>query len=111
MSVHSSPLRLAAFWFAWSSFLPARRSRAVIIDAVVVLTQHRQIRRLGMPTVFVGVDVVDLAPVGRDVAVRPGADEILGHSQGSQLVGCEAGFIKIDRASGGMEQTDVKLFA
>lgn len=63
-----------------------------------------------MAAVLVRLDVVDLAPVSRDVAVRPGADEILRHGQDAQLVGSEAGFIKIYRAFGRMEQTDVKLF-
>ena len=55
-------------------------ARAVIvIDTVVVLTQHREIRWFRMPAMFVSVDVVDLAPIGRHIAVRPGADEILCH--------------------------------
>ena len=64
------------------SFL-ARTIGVVVVDAVVVLTQHGQIRRLRMPAVFVGVDVVDLASIGRHVAVWPRAHEILGHGQGS----------------------------
>ncbi len=55
-------------------------ARAVIvIDTVVVLTQHRQVRGFCMSAVFVCVDVVDLASIGRHIAVRPGADEILCH--------------------------------
>ena len=62
------------------SSLSARRSQAVIVvDAVVVLAQHREIRRLGMPAVFVGVDVVDLASVGRHIAVRPRTDKVFRH--------------------------------
>src|SRR5690625_1992938 len=67
-------------------FLSARRSWAVVVDAVVVLTQHRQIRWLGMSAVFVRVDVVDLASIGRDVAVWPRAHEVFRHGQGSQLL-------------------------
>ena len=51
----------------------------IIIDAVVVLAQHRQVRRFRVPAVVVGINVVDLAPIGRHVAVRPRADEVLGH--------------------------------
>ena len=58
----------------------------VIIHTVVVLTQHRQIRGFGVSTVFVCVDVVDLASIGWDGAVRPRAHEILGHGQGAQLL-------------------------
>ena len=57
----------AATRFSSSWFLSARRSWAVVIDTVVVLTQHRQIRRLRMPAVFVGVDVVNLASIGRHI--------------------------------------------
>ena len=56
-------------------------ARTIVVDAVVVLTQHRQIRRLGVPAVLMGIDMVHLAPIGEHIAVRPGADEILCHSQ------------------------------
>ena len=79
VSSHPAAFRLSAFSFPWSSFLLARRSRAVVVYAVVILTQHRQIRRFRVPTVFVGIDVVDLAPIGRHIAVGPWADEILDH--------------------------------
>src|SRR5699024_11881756 len=60
---------------AWSfPFLPRT---IVVVDAVVVLTQHRQVRGFGVSAVFVSVDVVHLASIGWDVAVWPGADEIL----------------------------------
>ena len=62
---------------AWSFSFLARA--VIVIDAVVILAQHRQIRGFCMPAVFVGVDVVDLASIGRHIAVRPGADEILCH--------------------------------
>ena len=61
----------------WAFSLLARA--VIIIDAVVVLAQHRQVRGFGVPAVFVCVDVVDLASIGWYVAVRPGAHEILGH--------------------------------
>ncbi len=67
------------------SFL-ARTIGVVVVDAVVVLTQHRQIRRLRMPAVFVSVDVVNLASIGWHIAVRPRTHEILGHGQGAQLL-------------------------
>ena len=58
----------------------------IIIDAVVVLAQHRQVRRFRVSAVFVGVDVVDLASIGRNIAVWPGAHEVLGHSQSAKFV-------------------------
>ena len=48
----------------------------VVVDAVVITAQHGQIRRCGVPTGFVGVDVVHLAPIGGYVAVWPGANEV-----------------------------------
>src|SRR5699024_2227019 len=51
----------------------------VIIHTVVVLTQHRQIRRRRMPVALAGVDVANLASVSRNTAVRPRTHEILGH--------------------------------
>ena len=66
------------------SFLAAGLCWAVIIiHTVVVLAQHRQVRGFGVSAVFVSVDVVDLASIGRHVAVWPRAHEILGHGQGS----------------------------
>ena len=62
-----------------------------------------------MPAVFVSVDVVNLAPIGWYVAVWPGAHEVLCHGEGAELVGCEACFVKVDRAGGGVEETDVEL--
>src|SRR5690625_2555561 len=76
----------AATRFSSSWFLSARRSWAVVIDAVMVFTQHRQIRRFCMSTVLVRVDMVNLAPIGRHIAVRPRTDQILCHCQGAQLV-------------------------
>ena len=61
----------------WAFSLLARA--VIIIDAVVVLAQHRQVRRCRVPAVVVGIYVVDLAPIGRHIAVRPRADEVLGH--------------------------------
>ena len=75
-AVASHPAALG-FTRTWSFSLLART--IVIIHTVVVLTQHRQIRRLRMPAVFVSIDMVHLASIGRYVAVWPGADEILRH--------------------------------
>ena len=73
---HPATFRLSAFCFPRSVLL----ARAVIVvDAVVVLAQHRQIRRLRMASVLVGVDVVHLASIGGHVAVWPRTDEILRH--------------------------------
>ena len=61
-------------------------ARAVIvIDTVVVLTQHRQVRGFGVSAVFVSVDVVDLASISRYVAIGPGAHEILGHGESAKF--------------------------
>ena len=75
---HSAAIGLASFRLSWSAFV-ALTVRVIVIDAVVVLTQHGQIRRFGMPAVFMSVDVVDLASIGWYVAVRPGAHEVLCH--------------------------------
>ena len=56
---------------AWS--LPFLPRTIVIIHAVVVLAQHGKIRGFGVSTMFVGVDVVDLASIGWYVAVWPRA--------------------------------------
>ena len=85
VSAHPAAIGLASFRLSWSASV-ALTVRVIVIDAVVILTQHRQIRRFGVSAVFVGVDVVDLASIGRDVAVWPGADEVLGHGESAQLV-------------------------
>ena len=51
----------------------------IIIDAVVVLAQHRQVRGFGVPAVVVGINVVDLASIGWYVAVWPRTDEVFRH--------------------------------
>ncbi len=61
----------------WSFSLLARA--VIIIDAVVVLAQHRQVRGLCMTAILMRINVVNLAPIGRHIAVRPRADEVLGH--------------------------------
>ena len=78
VSAHPAATRFSSSWF-----LSARRSWAVVIDTVVVLTQHGQVRRFGVSTVFMGVDMVNLASIGRHIAIRPRTDEILRHGQGS----------------------------
>src|SRR5690625_2807244 len=80
VAAHPAATRFARLGFTWSVLLTGT---AIVVDAVVVLTQHRQIGRFRMPAVFVGIDMVDLAPIGRDIAVGPWADEVLGHSQGA----------------------------
>ena len=74
VSAHPAALGFTRTW----SF-PFLARAVIVIDTVVVLTQHREIRWFRMPAMFVSVDVVDLAPIGRHIAVRPGADEILCH--------------------------------
>ena len=71
--------RLPVSSLVFSFLCPGVSRVTVVVDAVVVLAQHREIRRLGMPAVFVGVDVVDLASVGRHIAVRPRAHQVLCH--------------------------------
>ena len=69
----------AATW----SFPLLARTIIIVIDTVVVLTQHRQIRWLSMTTILVSVDVVDLAPIGGHIAIWPRTDEIFRHGQGA----------------------------
>ena len=75
----------------------------VVIHAVVVLVQHGEILRVRLSAIFVCFHVVRLAAVGRDVAVWPWADEMILHGEDALLIGCEPGFVKIDRALGGVE--------
>ena len=75
-AVSSHPAALG-FTRTWSFSFLARA--VIVIDTVVVLAQHRQVRGFGVSAVFVSVDVVHLASIGWYVAVWPGADEILGH--------------------------------
>ena len=79
---HSAAIGLASFRLSWSVFV-ALTVRVIVIDAVVVLAQHRQIRGFCLPAILVGVDVVDLASIDCCVAVRPWAHEVLCHGQGS----------------------------
>ena len=69
---------------AWSFSFLARA--VIIIHAVVILTQHREIRWFRMPAMLMCVDVVDLAPIGRHIAVRPRAHQVFRHGQGAQLL-------------------------
>ena len=66
VSAHPAALGFTRTW----SF-PFLARTIVIIHTVVVLTQHRQIRRFRVPAVLVGIYVVDLAPIGGDIAVWP----------------------------------------
>ena len=67
------------FTRTWSFPFLARTIGVVVVDAVVVLTQHRQIRGFRVSAVFVCVDVVDLASIGRYGAVRPRAHQVFRH--------------------------------
>ncbi len=75
---HSAAIGLASFRLSWFVFV-ALTVRGIVIDAVVVLAQHGQVRRFRVPAVVVGINVVDLAPISGHVAVWPRAHEILGH--------------------------------
>src|SRR5699024_12656139 len=79
VSAHPAALGFTRTW----SFPFLARAVIVIIDTVVVLAQHGQILRLRMATVFMRVDMVDLASIGWYVAVRPRTDEILRHGRGA----------------------------
>ena len=74
VSAHPAALGFTRTW----SF-PFLARAVIVIDTVVVLTQHRQVRWLGVSTVFVGVDVVDLASIGRYGAVRPRTHQVFRH--------------------------------
>ena len=76
----------AALGFTRTRSFPFLPRTIVVVDAVVVLAQHRQVRGFGVSAVFVCVDVVDLASIGWYVAVWPGTDEVFCHGQGAQLL-------------------------
>ena len=107
---HSAAIGLASFRLSWSAFV-ALTVRLIVIDAVVVLAQHRQIRGFCMPAVFVCVDVVDLASIGRYGAVWPWAHEILRHGESAKFVGGEACFVEVDWSCGGVEEPDIEFVA
>ena len=69
----------AALGFTPTRSLPFLARTIVIIHAVVVLTQHRQIRGFRVSAVFVGVDVVNLASICWNVAVRPRTHQVFRH--------------------------------
>src|SRR5699024_3900365 len=71
----------------------------VVVDAVVIAAQHRQIRRCGVAAVFVGVDVVYLAPIGGHVAVWPGANEVFRGRHNPLFQRCKPGLVEVDGAS------------
>src|SRR5699024_9197345 len=104
VSAHPAATRFSSSWF-----LSARRSWAVVVDAIVVLTQHGQVRGFGVSAVFVSVDVVHLASISGHIAVRPRTDEVLCHSQSAQLVGGEPRFVEMHRPGGRVEKTDIEL--
>ena len=71
------------FTRTWSFPFLARTIGVVVVDTVVVLAQHGQVRGFGVSAVFVGVDVVDLASICWNVAVRPRTHQVFRHGQGS----------------------------
>ena len=72
-AVSSHPAALG-FTRTWS--FPFLARTIVIIHTVVVLTQHRQIRRLSMTTILAGIEVVNLASIRGYVAVRPRTHQV-----------------------------------
>lgn len=74
VSTHPAALGFTRTW----SF-PFLARTIVIIHTVVVLAQHGQIRWLGVSTMFVCVDVVNLASIGRHIAVRPRSHQVFRH--------------------------------
>ena len=99
----------AALGFTRTLSFPLLARTIVIIHTVVVFAQHGQVRGFGVSAVFVRVDMVNLASIGRHIAIRPRTDEVLCHSQSAQLVGREACFVEIHRAGGGVEKPDIEL--
>ena len=85
VSPHSAAIGLSSFRLSWSVFV-ALIVWGIVIDAVVVLTQHRQIRRFRVSAVFVSVDVVHLASIGRNIAVWPWAHKVLCHGESAKFV-------------------------
>ena len=69
----------AALEFARTLSFPLLARTIVIIHTVVVLAQHRQVRGFGVPAILMRINVVDLAPIGRHIAVWPRADEVFRH--------------------------------
>ena len=69
----------AALEFARTLSFPLLARTIVIIHTVVVLAQHRQVRGFRMPAVLVRVDMVNLASIGRHIAVRPRTHQVFRH--------------------------------
>ena len=80
VSAHPAAL---GFTRTWSFPFLARTIGVVVVDTVVVLAQHGQVRGFGVSTMFVGVDVVNLASICWNVAVRPRTHQVFRHGQGS----------------------------
>ena len=59
---HPAAIGLSSFRLSWFVFV-ALTVWGIVIDAVVVLAQHREIRGFGVSAVFVCVDVVNLASI------------------------------------------------
>ena len=69
----------AALGFTRTLSFPLLARTIVIIHTVVVLAQHRQVRGFGVSTMFVCVDVVNLASIGRHIAIRPRTHQVFRH--------------------------------
>ena len=70
---HSATTGLTPPRLAMRSFL-AWQVCIVVIDAGMIATQHRQIRWFRVSTIFMCIDVVDLASIGGHSAVWPWTD-------------------------------------
>src|SRR5699024_4813783 len=58
-----------------------------------------------------GVDVVYLAPIGRHVAVWPGADKVFCGGHDELLQRGKPGLVEIDGSGGGVKETSVEVLA
>src|SRR5699024_124064 len=85
--------------------------RVVVVDAVMIATQHRQIRRCGVSAIFVGIDMVYLAPLGGHAAVWPRAHEVFRSGQNPLLQRCKPRLVEIDGASRWVKQSGVEVLA
>src|SRR5699024_4837463 len=83
----------------------------VVVDAVVIATQHRQIRRVRVTAIFMGIDMVYLASISRHVTVWPRAYEIFRGGHNPLLKRREPRLVEIDGASSGVEQPGVEGLA
>src|SRR5699024_12574197 len=61
----------AALGFTWTWSFPFLARAVIVIDTVVILAQHREVRWYGVPAILVCVDVVILVYIGRHIVVMP----------------------------------------